>query len=171
LEIFFQKQFGRLNGWVGYALGYVWSKFPKINDGKLFKPKYDRRHDLKIVLNYQLNDDWTIGGTFTFQSGQSYTGATSRFQSYLPGQNIGKGLIVPSELYGLRLPPSHQLNLTGSYSFLMFGLQSKLILDIFNVYNRRDIWFRYYDTKTEVTKVEDVRLLPIIPSLSIEVKF
>jgi hypothetical protein len=53
----------------------------------------------------------------------------------------------------------------------MWGLDSKVILDIYNVYNRRDIWFRYYNTREDQTTVEDVRLLPILPTLSLEVKF
>jgi hypothetical protein len=171
VEFFLQKKYGRLTGWIGYALGYVIAKFPEINNGQEFRPKYDRRHDLQVVVQYQLSDRWDIGGTFTFQSGQSYTGATSRFQSVFPDENYGRGKIIPSERYGLRLPPSHQLNLNASYSFKTFGLSSKLIFDIYNVYSRRDIWFRYYNTRQLNTTVEDVRLLPIIPSISYEIKF
>lgn len=170
-EIFAQRKFGKFVGWIGYALGYINSVFPDINNGAPFRPKYDRRHDFKVVAQYQINEKWDIAATFTFQSGQSYTGATSRFLSRLPGQDFGRGKTVPSQRYGLRLPASHQLNLTGSYAFKLFGLESKVILDIFNVYNHRDIWFRYYDTRSEETKVTDVYLLPIIPTLSLEVKF
>ncbi len=170
-EVFLQKKYGRLTGWVGYGLGWIFAQFDTINGGREFSPKYDRRHDLKIVAQYKINDSWDIGGTFTLQSGQPYTGASSRFQTKLPGQNYGDGKTVPSQRYGLRLPASHQLNLNGSYKFKMFGLASRVILDIYNVYNRRDIWFRYYNTQSETTTVEDVKLLPIIPTFSIEVKF
>jgi hypothetical protein len=170
-EIFLQKSFGKLNGWVGYALGYISSQFDSINGGEEFRPKYDRMHDFKIVTQYQIDKKFDVGMSFLFQSGQSYTGATSRFQSRLIGQTNGRGKLVNSQLYGLRLPPSHQLNVNGSYKFQMWGLDSKVILDIYNVYNRRDIWFRYYNTREDQTTVEDVRLLPILPTLSLEVKF
>jgi hypothetical protein len=170
-EVFIQKKIGKFVGWIGYALGFISSQYDSINNGEAFRPKYDRRHDLKIVGQYQINDSWEVGGTFTFQSGQSYTGATSRYIMMLPDQNLGRGKIIPSQRYGLRLPASHQLNLNGTYNFKMFGLNSKLIMDIYNVYNRRDIWFRYYNTKGVTTTVEDVKLLPIIPSVSLEVKF
>lgn len=170
-EMFLQKKIGRLTGWAGYAFGYIKSRFDSINGGREFTPKYDRRHDFKIVMQYKISDSWDIGANFTFQSGQSYTGASSRFQLRLPGQNYGDGKTVPSERYGLRLPASHQLNINASYSFKTFGLPSRVIMDIYNVYNRRDIWFRYYDTGDEITKVEDVKLLPIIPTVSYEIKF
>ncbi len=170
-EAFLQKRFGRLNGWLGYALGFIESRFDSINKGRAFRPKYDRTHDFKIVTQYELNNRWEFGATFYFQTGQSYTGASSRFHTQLPGQNVGRGKTVPTQRYGLRLPPSHQLNLTAIYSFEMFGLKSKAIIDIYNVYSRRDILVRFYNTREENTVIEDVRLIPILPSVSLEIKF
>lgn len=170
-EIFVQKKFGKLTGWLGYALGFIRSRFDSINSGETFRPKYDRLHDFKLVAQYNIDEHWDVGASFTFQSGQSYTGATSRFQTRLPGQNWGRGKIVPSQRFGLRLPPSHQLNINASYSFKMFGLPAKIIADIYNVYNHKDIWFRYYNTTQKETTVEDVSLLPILPTISFEIKF
>lgn len=170
-EIFLQKQFGKLAGWVGYGLGWVFAKFDSINNGEEFRPKYDRRHDLKIVAQYQINDKWNVGATFMYQSGQSYTGATSRFQTGMPGDNYGWGKVIPSQRYGLRMPNSHQLNLNASYLTTLFKLPFKINLDIFNVYNRRDILMRIYDTEGDETIVEDIKLLPIIPTMSFELKF
>ncbi|GAB1373016.1 TonB-dependent receptor [Candidatus Kapaibacterium sp.] len=170
-EVFVQKKFGKLNGWVGYALGFITSQFDSINNGEEFRPRYDRTHDFKVVANYEMNEDWTFGASFFYQTGQSYTGATSRFQTRLPGQDYGRGKVVPSQRFGLRLPASHQLNLTASYNFLMWGLESKFIIDVYNVYSRRDILVRFYNTREENTFIEDVRLIPILPTVSLEVKF
>ncbi|OGU59854.1 MAG: hypothetical protein A2X64_04075 [Ignavibacteria bacterium GWF2_33_9] len=170
-EIFLQKKYGNFTGWLGYAYGYIISQFDEINNGKKFNPKYDRRHDLKIVGNYYLNKSWNLSASFLFQSGQPYTGATSRVRIFLPGQSYGSNKIINSNLYGLRLPPSHQLNINANYNFSTFGLPSTLSFDIYNVYNRRDIWFRFYRTVDDVTTVQDVRLLPIIPSISYEIRF
>lgn len=171
MEFFVQKRFGKFTGWAGYALGFIESTFEDINNGEPFRPKYDRRHDFKAVAQYQINDRWLVGANFLFQSGQSYTGQTSQIFSLLDGSSIGRGITNPSQRFGLRLPPSHQLNLNASYFFKIAGLDSKLNLDIFNVYNRRDIWFRFYDTSGDIVEVKDVLLLPILPTFSIEVKF
>ncbi len=170
-EIFLQKRIGDLTGWIGYGLGFVYAQFDSINGGKEFRPKYDRRHDLKVVLQYSLNDRWTLGGSFTFQSGQSYTGADSRMQVMLPGENYGHGVVTPTERYGLRLPPSHQLNLNATYHTTLFSLPFNIIIDIYNVYSRRDILMRYYETEEYETTVKDVTLLPIIPTVSFELEF
>ncbi len=171
VEVFLQKNIGRFTGWLGYALGFIYAKFDSVNRGEEFHPKYDRTHDFKAVAQYELDDTWNFGAVFVFQTGQSYTGATSIQRTAMPFQNRGKINIFPSQRYGLRLPPSHQLNVYASYAFESFGLDSRLILDIYNIYNRRDIWFRYYNTRGATTVVEDVRLLPIIPTLSYEIKF
>ncbi|HRP03024.1 MAG TPA: TonB-dependent receptor [Candidatus Kapabacteria bacterium] len=170
-EVFVQKKFGRLNGWVGYAIGFIEAQFDSINRGETFRPKYDRTHDFKIVANYTIDNDWDVGASFFFQTGQSYTGVTSRVQIFLPDQNFGKSKVIPSQRYGLRLPPSHQLNLTASYKFKMWGLDAKAIMDIYNLYSRRDILLRYYNTKEDIAVVEDVKLIPILPTISLEVKF
>lgn len=171
MEIFFQKKSGDLTGWIGYALGWINARFDSVNQGREFRPKYDRRHDLKIVGQYRFSDRWEVGASFSFQSGQSYTGATSRFRTSLPGSEGSADITVPAQRYGLRLPPSHQLNVNANYSSTLFGLPMRLLIDIYNVYSRRDIWFRYYDASKEVTTVTDVRLLPILPTVALEVKF
>lgn len=170
-ELFLQKKKGRLTGWIGYGLGWVYSQFDSVNNGARFRPKYDRLHDLKVVGLYRINDTWEIGASFSFQSGQSYTAKTSWYQTSLPGENTPTGVTIAGQRYGHRLPASHQLNLNVNYNFTMFGLPARLLLDIYNVYSRRDIWFRYYDTTKEKPEVTDVRLLPIIPTVSVEVKF
>jgi hypothetical protein len=170
-EIFLQKKAGDFTGWIGYATGFVYAQFDKINQGREFRPKYDRRHDFKVVGMYKLNERWDFSATFTFQSGQSYTSATSRFGNSLPGETVTYPYTMPGERYGQRLPASHQLNINANYTTTFFGLPARLMIDIYNVYSRRDIWFRYYNTDKNITTVTDVRLLPIIPTLAFEVKF
>jgi hypothetical protein len=170
-EVFLQRRVGKLAGWIGYAYGHVVARYDSINGGNEFRPKFDRRHDLKLVASYQYDENWNFSGNFTFQSGQSYTGASSFYRASLPSENYGHTQVYPTQRYGLRLPASHQLNLNASYTTTLFSLPFKIILDVFNVYSRRDILFRYYETDEEIITVKDVELLPIIPTLSIELKF
>lgn len=170
-EVFLQKKSGKLTGWIGYALGWVWATFDDINRGNRFNPRYDRRNDFKVVANYELSESWDIGATFTFQSGQPFTGSTSRFRVGLPNEVFPGSFSIPGDRYNFRLPPSHQLNLSAAYKTKLFGLPAKLLIDIFNVYSRRDIFVRVFDTSKGITEVRDVRLLPILPSIALEIKF
>jgi len=42
-------------------------------------PKYDRRHSLSIVGNYDIDEKWQIGAVFTYSSGQSFTSGIGRY--------------------------------------------------------------------------------------------
>ena len=170
-EFFLQKKIGKFTGWLGYGLGYVFGQFDSVNQGREFRPKYDRRHDIKVVGMYRLNETWEFGATFTYQTGQSYTGATSRFATRKPDETVNSPHIIPGDRYGLRLPNTHQLNFNVNYITTLWGLPARVMLDIYNVYSRRDIWFRFYDTSKDITTVTDVRLLPILPTVALEVKF
>ncbi len=170
-EIFLQKKYGKLGGWIGYGLGVINAQFDSVNTGNWFNPRYDRRHDFKIVLQYTINENWNVGTNFTYQTGQPFTQQTARGQAFLPGDEVGRGKTVPAPRFNLRLPDSHFLNINAKWSFEIFKLPSSLIFDIYNVYNRRDFWFRQYRTVEDVTTIQDVRLLPIIPSISWELQF
>lgn len=170
-ELFLQKKYGKFGGWIGYGFGFINAQYDSINGGEWFRPRYDRRHDFKVVLQYTINESWNVGTNFTYQTGQPFTQQVARGQSFLPGDEYGRGKTVPAPRYNLRLPDSHFLNINATWSFKLFKLDSKLIFDIYNIYNRRDVWFRQYRTVDEVTTVEDVKLLPIIPSISWEVQF
>jgi len=48
-------------------------QFDEIDDGGWFPAKYDRRHDLSVVLQYQLSERVNIGGVFIYATGNSLT--------------------------------------------------------------------------------------------------
>jgi hypothetical protein len=170
-EIFLQKKYGKFGGWIGYGFGIINAQFDEINRGNWFHPRYDRRHDFKIVAQYDISPSWNIGMNFTFQGGQPYTDQTSRGQSLVPGSNFGRGKTNPSQRFGKRLPETHFLNINATYNFLILGKNTLLIMDIYNIYNRRDIFFRQFVVEDFETVVQDVKLLPIIPSISFEINF
>ena len=54
LELFVAKRTGNLNGWIGYTLSKTTREFDELNNGDWFYAKYDRTHDVSLVLNYQI---------------------------------------------------------------------------------------------------------------------
>jgi hypothetical protein len=72
-EFFIKKRLGKLNGWVGYTLSYTTRTFPDLNEGKTFYAKYDRRHDVSIVTNYDLSKKWTFSAIFVYSTGNAIT--------------------------------------------------------------------------------------------------
>ena len=78
-ELFVKRKFGTLNGWVGYT----WSKtdrvFADLNNGDPFPAKFDRRHDLSVVVDWTPNDRWNFGAIFVYATGNALTLPAQRY--------------------------------------------------------------------------------------------
>jgi len=172
LEVFIKKRTGRLNGW----LGYTWSKtdrlFEDLNNGVLFPAKYDRRHDLSVVLDYTINKQWKVAGVFVYATGNSIT---------LPVQSyIIEGLItnVYGERNGYRMADYHRADISFTYTPKKEReWDSHWVFSVYNLYNRANPYFLYFDTEgspidgTLQVSAKQVSLFPIIPSFTWNFKF
>jgi outer membrane cobalamin receptor len=171
LELFWEKREGALTGWVGYTLSWIKHRFDAINKGMEFSPKYDQRHDIQLVANYKINDRWEVGATWVYATGQAYTSALGYYDVGLDEVDFNASLTVPGSRGNQRLPGYHRMDASASYSFTMWGYPAKASLQVFNVYNHRNVWFRSVDADERPPIVEDVLLLPILPTLGIEVSY
>ncbi|MCR9133890.1 MAG: TonB-dependent receptor [bacterium] len=181
-EIMFEKRVGRLNGYIGYTFGYTWRKWPTFNvaigdesqTARFYPPKYDRRNDVKIILNYELSRKWKFTGAWVYATGQAYTEATGRYAVYdTPWSAINQNnLLVVENVNASRLPNYHRADVSFSRRGTFFGLgEAELQLQVINVYSRRNVWFTQIDFEDNPVSRTDVTLLPIIPAISYTVKF
>ncbi|MDP4199425.1 MAG: TonB-dependent receptor [Bacteroidota bacterium] len=171
LELLFRKQVGDLNGWIGYTLSWVTEQIPQLNNGQAFYPKYDQRHDIQLVLNYKLSDRWQIGATWSYATGQAYTSVLGYYHVGFDETGYEGNLDIPGMMGALRLPDYHRADASLTYSFSFFGKPAKASLDVFNLYSHRNVWFRVVDTQKQPPEISDVLLLPIIPTLGMEVSY
>ena len=170
MEFFLQKQIGKLTGWIGYTLAWTWRTFPDINNGASFPPTYDRRNDLDIVASYQLNDRWTFGMTFTYGTGQAYTQITALAPD---AEDPARAISIEGDKNALRLPPYNRLDLSATYYFSLFSEKrnAEFDFDIFNAYDYRNVWISTVDQTTNPATINDIRLLPILPTFGLSVTF
>lgn len=177
VELMLRRKAGRLNGWVGYSLSWSRRRFENslINNGNWYYPKWDRRHDFIAVVNYKLSNSWDVSGSWRYNTGQGFTAGkgihTRRWARFSPEDrgNYGR-TILPGSKNNYRFPADHRLDLTLSYNHLLLKLQAKLNISIFNVYNRRSYWIRSYDLTMNPVEVSDIKLLPVLPLISYEVR-
>jgi len=183
-EIMFEKRVGRLNGYIGYTYGYTWRKWPGFNNsvgdneaqGRFYPPKYDRRNDVKLIMNYNLSRKWKLTGAWVYATGQAYTEPTGRYtlfdEPYLGTSNTTNNALVVEKVNASRLPAYHRLDVSFSRMGNFFGLgRSELQLQVINLYNRRNVWFIQYDFDENPVGRSEVTLLPILPAISYTVKF
>jgi hypothetical protein len=168
-ELLIRKTKGKLNGWIGYT----WSKtdriFDEINEGNPYPILYDRRHDLSVVANYQINRKWEFGGTFIYSTGNAYTPTESLyFIDNRPYINYG-----PRN--SARIPNYHRMDLSFTYTpkpNSQKRFKSSWNFAVYNAYNRLNTVFTYtdfiqdFDKNTTKATAFKVTIFPIIPSIT-----
>ncbi|SMO97769.1 TonB-dependent receptor [Gracilimonas mengyeensis] len=180
-EVFFERRMGRFTGFIGYTLGYTWRKFPGFNyeigneeqAARFYPPKYDRRHDINVVANYQLSNRWKATASFNFATGQAYTQVLGRYiQHDLPVTNENRNVFTVGKVNASRLPNYHRMDVSFARKGTFFGMgDAEWQFQLINVYSRRNVWFYSFDFDENPVERNDVTLLPILPSISYTVNF
>mgnify|MGYP000196230013 CR=1 FL=1 len=175
IEIFFNKRIGSFTGWLGYTLAWTKRTFPELNLGRTFYARYDRRHDVSLVMIYKFGESWELGATWTYGTGQAYTMPSGQFQwgdvysSYIFSDVI--------ERNGYRVPSFHKLDLNFMYNGTFFGMESQLSINIYNAYNRANPFAVYVDTdyysqaNPPPKVLRKLTIFPIIPTFGWNFKF
>jgi len=173
-----EKTKGDLTGWLSYTLSWAYRQFPDLNNGKEFPFIFDRRHVLSAVVQYQLPRNWLVSANFIYRTGEAIDLAVGRF--FLYGVNFSDPEIVPDylDVNSFRMPAYHRLDLGLIKRFTSKKrLQSELAISFYNLYNRRNAFFIYYENvKDKENQILTFRprqasLFPIIPSVSYNFKW
>ena len=177
LEAYVEKKKGRTTGWIGYTLSWSWRQFDKINYGIAFHPRYDRRHDISVVVMHKLSERVSLSGTWVYSTGNFATIAGGRFafQDALPNE------ISPTPDYVMRndfqMPPTHRLDLGLVWKLNGKRWTSDITFSLYNAYSRRNPFFVFYqeaeseDGQTVSFKPTLVSLFPILPAFTYNFKF
>ncbi len=163
--------------WAVYSLGYVKRKYEDLDGSiKQYYPHYDRRHNINLVANYVLgeNFDWEINARWNFGSGFPFTLTQGEYGLLTFSDGIYTDYTTANEDLGIiyadlntgRLSYYHRLDL-GIKKTFQFGENTKLEVNasVTNVYDRQNIF--YVDRVTG----ERVYQLPVMPSLGLMFSF
>lgn len=110
-EFLVQRSSGRLNGWVSYTLSWATRQFEHLNDGKVFWAKYDRRHSINVVTNYNLSKRWDVSAVWVYASGSRFTAQIGQY--LVPNATFTGVELIPiySERNAISMSPSHRLDI------------------------------------------------------------
>ncbi len=176
-EFLLGKKAGRATGWVSYTLSWTKQKFEDLNFGRTFPFRYDRRHNLSIATNYDLNEKWSISGTFVYTSGSHYTVPSGRTHVVNGGSLFEGNYFIYENRNNAQLNPYHRLNLSFTYKrpskFFGHPYDAEIVFSFYNLYSRQNPYFIYFqvDPKTSRPQAKQVSLLPILPSVNYNFKF
>lgn len=186
LELEVEKKDGKLTGWIGYTLSWVKrGRFPVINNGEYFSPRFDTRHNFSIVALYSLNRHWQFTATYVYTSGNVSWLPAGRFTFQdVPGANFQSVVPVYGKRNTFRYPAYMRADLGIVYKFRTRRSEQDFTLSVYNATDRRNPYFLYIDVQTADAQIGDsviqiptgfqakqVSLFPILPSLTWNFKF
>ena len=182
IELFIQKTIGSTTGWLGYTLAKSDRIFSdgSINNGERFPYRYDRRHNISLVVNHQFGKIFDVSGTWTFATGGTTTLPEREIPVENPDGTVTQVDYSPSR-NNYRLPPSHRLNI--AFNCHKYGRRGESIwnISVYNIYDRMNPNFVFssaeyvYPSGSKVyvrdEKLTSLTILPIIPSFGYTYKF
>jgi hypothetical protein len=173
-EWLINKVKGRLTGWVGYTLSWTKRQFPDLNGGAVYSARYDRRHDISVVANWDLDKRWKFGAVFVYGTGNAIT-LPERFY-------FVNGVLTQefSRLNQYRMQAYHRMDVSATYTPKVKpgrkGGQS-WVFSVYNLYSRQNPYFLYFDQSGQLSngdlqvEARQVSLFPILPSVTWNFKF
>ena len=187
VEFLIQREFGDLTGWIGYTWSRSMRQFDRpgqvLNGGDPFPAKYDRRHDLSIVLNYKVSPSIDLSATWVFSTGnaaslamQTYPVAAEDPDDYDEGAvNPAGSINVIEGRNNYRMPNYHRLDLGANFHKKFKRARRTISVSIYNVYNRQNPYM-LYRSRTETyhgypMALVQLSIFPILPSVGYTLYF
>lgn len=169
-DVYLKNNFAGLEGWVGYSFCDTKKQIEDYNFGKEYYPQYDRRHQIVLMEDMNLGKGFKLNFAFKYGSGQPFTRATARYSTVDVG---GKEYdnVLEGEKNKYRLPDYHRLDIGLYYRKKFKNWAIEPYFQVINVYNRENVFVRSYDTDKNPAEYEDVTMLPLFPSLGLNVEF
>jgi hypothetical protein len=169
VEFSVTKDAGSVEYQASYTLSKTERSFEEVQGGETFRAKYDRTHDLNLIGTYHLGN-WSFSGLFKLSSGNNLTVPVAKYV-------INESIVSEySDRNAFRLPMYHRLDVAASWH-PSGNEQVTWVFSVYNVYNRRNPYFVYFDVKGDVSayaldiSLKEVALFPVLPSLSFEFSF
>lgn len=186
LEFLIKKNVGNTTGWIGYTLSRTRRQIPGINGGKAYSPRYDRTHDVSVVLSHKLNDRITLSGNWVYTTGSAVSRPKGKYE--FEGHTVA--YYDPLDRNGARMPDYHRMDLSitiESKKNKTRRWQSSWNFSIYNAYMKKNPWSIEYkdvingnpsinETDNVVVQTRDFRpvstiLFRIVPSITYNFKF
>ena len=175
IEFLAQKTVGKLTGWLGYTWSHTYRLFDRpgqqLNNGEPFPAKYDRRHDVSIVLTYKFTDRFDASLTWVFSSGNAATLALQQFDPTTGIPEYGSIYTASADYVSsrnnYRMPNYHRMDVSLNWhKELKYGRRT-INLSVYNVYNRLNPYMLYIDYSWNGNrKLNQLSIFPIIPTVS-----
>jgi hypothetical protein len=171
LELMIKKKTKKIDAWLSYTLSKADRKINGINENKAYPVRYDHRHNLSWVFNYEHSRRWTFSANFIFVTGGAFSAPDARYEI--------DGYVLPyvSSRNNYRMPAYHRLDISASLypkKYYEKKLKGYWNFSVFNVYGRKNAYsivFRQRDGYPNTYQAVKTYLFTFVPSVTWNFKF
>ena len=174
LEFFARKRRGRLTGWLGYTWAQATRQFETLNRGHPFPDKYDRRHDISLVLQFRISAATHVSATWVYGSGYPIWAPAGHYRmrtGFL--LDLDPYLVDFGPVNSARAPAYHRLDLNVQLRKKKSWGERTISMGIYNAYNRKNPLHVYpsYDASRRTFSFRQISVLQLVPALSCQWRF
>ncbi len=114
IDFKFERTGGRVTGHVAYSLAWSDRKFADKNGGKRFPSRFDNRHTINILINWQVSKKVELNAGWTGHSGNRFTLLTQTWEgpSFLSDMYEADDVPLRAPVNNYQLPFYHRLDLS-----------------------------------------------------------
>lgn len=175
IEFLIKRNVGKVTGWIGYTYSKNNRKFETMNNGNWFPFKFDRTHDISVVMNYSINKSIDISATWVYMTGNTFTLANGKYEyleqsgyymhtNYDPTDNSAH---IYNGKNNVRLPSYHRLDVGVNFTKEKQKGTRIWSLSVYNLYNQQNAFFFFYkkNNQNEIS-LHQITIFPILPTLT-----
>lgn len=135
VEGLLRKNAGKTTGWLAYTWSRAWRKIEGVSLGQAYNPRFDRPHDVTLVLNHEFSPTWSAGLTFVYTSGLAVSFPIGSYQ--MDNQNVPLFSDFRNED---RFPDYHRMDASITWKNADKGRKWKgsWNFSIYNIYGRKN---------------------------------
>ena len=170
-----QFETGRFSGWISYTYAVA----TRQENGLVYFPGHDRRHDLNVVASWRLAK-YLLGVRLGYATGTPYTDIVGEIvrRFYDPELNTfgtrGAGSqeeFIGGPRNGARLPATQRLDVDVTRSYRVGGTTIAPYLSIVNAYDAKNVFLYVFDYSKAPPTRQAISQFPFLPSIGVTVRF
>lgn len=187
LEFYVKKNTGRLTGFISYTLARTERQVDRINNNDWYPTRFDKLHNLNLVVSYDLNKRWTLNTNVVYGSGTPVNLPTNAF--IFEGYQVPHNPAAPRN--NIRIPDFFRIDLTATVkskerkqpefmptNFLKrmkYTYEWEIVFGVYNLLGKRNafaVYPRINDKSPAITELVQFSLFAVpIPAFTYNFKF
>jgi hypothetical protein len=173
IELLIKKTTGKVRGWFGYTYADI---LKQTEVDPWFHPKYDRKHTVDFVCDWQWTKITHISSAISYSSGNPFTPILGHTQQWYDNEHAQYQLIMDNK-NSQRYPPYFRWDVSFIRRKPFLNGYREFYIQIINITNHLNVLTYIYDNKYDeytgeyVIQRSGIPMFPIMPTFGMRFEF